>query len=122
MQAQADAFSLDVQNTSGITLEIATEVSAEVSALHSPWTPEQRATLATVLGNCAQKKGKALTGSARPNQTMLTMEKYFTEADWTFLQDPTASVTPKLDYMAQRLWRLGLTCPSIPTMKRGVAI
>eukprot|EP00959_Pyramimonas_sp_CCMP1952_P205918 4306107-Pyramimonas_sp.AAC.1 len=31
-------------------------------------------------------------------------------------------MAPKMDNMAKRLWRLGVTCPSIPLLKHSVAI
>eukprot|EP00959_Pyramimonas_sp_CCMP1952_P062169 1299415-Pyramimonas_sp.AAC.1 len=44
------------------------------------------------------------------------------ESDWARLQDSNISVDAKIHHLAERLWLLGITCPSIPLLKRAVAM
>ncbi|CAK0788088.1 unnamed protein product [Prorocentrum cordatum] len=115
--AQSDAFLVDLRNAGPLTIDDISAVSTELSS--GPWTQEQMARLATAVGNSGgQPKQKA----ARENQTMNYVESCLTDHDWTCVQDAGLSVEAKLQVLAERLWRLGVTCPSIPLVKRVVAI
>jgi hypothetical protein len=122
---QAQSFQVTVMNTPGVDMDCATAVSEAI--MSGPWTQEQRTSMASVLGDRVAKgdvmagKKAGGKGPARAQQKMHYILNFFTASDWEVFGNSDYSVNAKLERMAQRLWRLGVTCPSESLRKRGLA-
>ena len=58
----------------------------------------------------------------RKNQYVPGLENYFTEGDYESWQDPHLSIQAHTNTMALRMYRWGIVCPDIPSLKKGASI
>eukprot|EP00959_Pyramimonas_sp_CCMP1952_P199500 4172743-Pyramimonas_sp.AAC.1 len=75
--------------------------------------------------DAGKKHGKgtgSATSTAREQQTCARVGLFFTAGDWKVLADTSISVQSKIEILATRLWRDGISCPSTPLLKRVVGI
>ncbi|CAK0859388.1 unnamed protein product [Prorocentrum cordatum] len=118
--SQAQAFLVEVRAAGQLTVNDVTMISIEI--VNGPWGLTEKTALATAVAaqasRPAQQRGQK---QHRENQTMTYVERYLTDRDWACLADSGTSVEAKLHHLAERLWLLGVTCPSIPLLKRAVA-
>eukprot|EP00959_Pyramimonas_sp_CCMP1952_P146747 3071819-Pyramimonas_sp.AAC.1 len=121
LSEQAHALQVAVKATANVTVEVATQVSQEVAA--GPWTAEQKVMLASALRSAMElsKSGKS-SGVVRVQQYCDSIHNFLTASDWNAIQNPDLTVPPKLQVLAQRMYRLGLVCPGNGSLKRAFGI
>ncbi len=117
LQSQVVALLSTFATSTDITLEVATEVTREIVA--GPWSDEQKIQLAAGL---AEAQVRVVRRGPRATQTCTTLENFFTDAEWAMIMNEDLSLAPKIQTVAGRMWKLGMTCPSEKTLMRAGAV
>eukprot|EP00959_Pyramimonas_sp_CCMP1952_P436514 9140559-Pyramimonas_sp.AAC.1 len=91
-----------------INLDDCNRIGEEVSS--GPWNDQQKLAIAGALSDAASQLG--VPTGPRPQQNCNGIHNYFTDSDWTCFESTEASLRAKSTTMANRLWRIGITCPS----------
>lgn len=91
-----------------------------------PWTPDQMSRLTTEAISAVLLHDEASfernRKSARAVQAMPCVEKYLTEVDLDMISRAGVPITRKINLVASRLAKLGVTCPNTKLLKRGAAV
>ena len=117
LAVQCTAMKTKLRSMKGLSISDASRFSFEVA--DGPWSPEQKAELADVIAELAEKG----VGSKprRKMQQLLQLENFFTAQDWHILQRRML-LHSKLTMVAMRLWLLGVSCPSEPTLHKATSL
>ena len=116
-----DALEMAFRECGVCDLAELTEVTEEINK--GPWSPHDRLRLATALSdNFARFENNGEVNKAENTQTLDAPENYLTMPEWTSLQSPRLTELAKIEVLANRWYKLGLTCPNEQTLKRGGCI
>eukprot|EP00959_Pyramimonas_sp_CCMP1952_P338931 7097934-Pyramimonas_sp.AAC.1 len=121
LQSQATAIASAISTNSDITVAVATSVTEVIAA--GPWSDHQKAMLASVLADAAAAaSGPQPATQPRKQQKCPRLPWFFLQKDWEQLVSAELSVSAKITLVANRMWLLGMLCPSEGLQKQGVAI
>ena len=118
MDTQTKQLLMHIQTVSGLSLDGATLVIEELG--RGPWHEHHRQALASALSS-AVLQASAVQGS-RPQQKCDQLQDYLISDDWEFIRNSTITLYPKLEVVASRMYKLGMTCPGERLQARGAAI
>ena len=116
---QADAAILMMSQQTGITMDDATSVLAELNT--QPWTQAQKLAMCSALTRAQEAHG-ASPGSNTAQQKCPNIEHFLNAEMWAHLRDKNLSWEARADFMGCCLHRLGITIPCEALLKRTVAI
>ena len=106
-----------IRNTWVKDAATAKAISDAVAA--GPWPPSQKKELASIVLSASVKTEKQSKSLQRKSmQKVPKPENLLTESDWAKIRSPDVELQVKLAVLANRLWLLGIVCPSEPVLFR----
>ena len=125
-ESQCQSFIASIACCGGLTLEDAAMLQRSISDSSSPnlqWTPAQVTAISTAIGDAISSShdvdGAAVT---RKNQSVKALRNYFTEDDINSWEMKEFSREAYEKIMAWRMYKWGIVCPDIKTLKIGASV
>ncbi|CAK0898043.1 unnamed protein product [Prorocentrum cordatum] len=119
MRSQCTRLLAEIADVEGLTESTVGPVLQALAG--GPWDVAQKIALAEAVDRATMKHAST-DRKARTQQNMVGAHNYFVADEWAVIHDRKVSDEGKLECMARRLYKVGLTCPSPSTLKRLMAI
>ncbi len=119
MDQQVGALCVMLRGERHCTIEVGNAIASVLPPLGL--SPDHNAKLASAISDAVAASIQPTRGT-RCMQYCNGIHNYLTEADWEHLENHEVTIPPKCEIIGNRLWRLGITCPSPQLLKRCLAL